>query len=47
MRRFVLIEIDHGREHAPRNSLLYDSAAKGIWQFLNGNWRRVEPDFRI
>jgi len=47
MRRFVLIEIDRGKESASRNNLVYDSAMKSLWQFMNGDWRRVEPDFRI
>jgi len=47
MRRFTLIEIDRPREVASRNDLVYDSVLKQLWQFMNGDWRRIEPDFRI
>lgn len=47
MRRFPLIEIDRPREVASKNNLVYDSTVKQLWQFLNGNWRRIEPDMRI
>ncbi|MBI2079194.1 hypothetical protein HYT84_00385 [Candidatus Micrarchaeota archaeon] len=45
MRRFPLIEIDRTKEVAAKTSLVYDSTIKALWHFLNGNWRRVEPDF--
>ncbi len=47
MRRFVLIEIDRPKEIASRNNLVYDSIMKQLWQFMNGDWRKVEQDFRI
>lgn len=47
MRRFPLIEIDRPKEVASRNSLVYDSTTKALWQFMNGDWRRVEPDIRV
>jgi len=47
MRRFPLVEIDRGRETASKNDLVYDSTTRSLWQFMNGDWRRVEPDFRI
>lgn len=47
MRRFVLIEIDRPKESASRNNLVYDSLLKQLWQFMNGDWRKVEPDIRI
>ncbi len=47
MRRFTLIEIDRPREKASRYSLVYDSTTRTLWQFMNGDWRRVEPDFRV
>jgi hypothetical protein len=46
-RRFVLIEIDRPREVASRNNLVYDSTVKQLWQFMNGDWRKIEPDIRI
>lgn len=46
-RRFVLIEIDRPKEVASRNNLVYDSTIKTLWQFMNGDWRKIEPDFRI
>lgn len=47
MRRFPLIEIDRPKEVASRNNLVYDSTTKSLWQFMNMDWRRVEPDIRI
>jgi hypothetical protein len=47
MRRFPLIEIDRPMQEASRNSMVYDSRLKQLWQFMNGNWRRIEPDMRI
>lgn len=47
MRRFPLIEIDGGKEAASISNLIYDSTTKTLWQFMNGDWRRVQPDFRI
>ncbi|MDD5172035.1 MAG: hypothetical protein PHF60_03285 [Candidatus ainarchaeum sp.] len=47
MRRFVLIEIDRPKESASKNNLVYDSTIKQLWEYMNGDWRRVEPDFRI
>jgi len=47
MRRFPLIEIDRPIEVASKNNLVYDSPTRQLWQFLNGNWRRIEPDLRI
>jgi len=46
-RRFVLIEIDRPREVAAKTNLVYDSTIKTLWQFMNGDWRKIEPDFRI
>jgi hypothetical protein len=47
MRRFPLIEIDRPREAAAKTDLVYDSTTKTLWQFMNKEWRRIEPDFRI
>jgi hypothetical protein len=47
MRRFPLIEIDRPKEVASKNNLVYDSTVRQLWQFMNGDWRRIEPDFRI
>ena len=47
MRRFPLIEIDRPKEVASKNNLVYDSTIKQLWQFMNGDWRRIEPDLRI
>lgn len=47
MRRFPLIEIDRPKEVASKNNLVYDSTIKALWQFMNGDWRKIEPDFRI
>ena len=47
MRRFALIEIDRGKDTAAKTSLVYDSVLKQLWQFFNGDWRRIEPDIRI
>lgn len=48
-RRFPLIEIDRPKDIAGKTSLVYDSVMKELWQYLNGEWMRVEPsiDFRI
>ena len=46
-RRFVLIEIDRPKEIASKNNLVYDSTVKQLWQFMNGDWRKMEPDIRI
>jgi hypothetical protein len=47
MRRFPLIEIDRPKEIASKNNLVYDSTMKQLWQFMNNDWRRIEPDFKI
>jgi hypothetical protein len=47
MRRFPLIEIDRPKEVASKNNLVYDSTTKTLWQFMNMDWRRIEPDFKI
>jgi len=47
MRRFIFIEIDRPKEIASKNSLVYDSTTKTLWEFTNMNWRRIEPDFRV
>lgn len=47
MRRFVLIEIDRPKEIASKNDLVYDSTMKTLWQYMNGDWRKVEPDIRV
>jgi hypothetical protein len=47
MRRFPLIEIDRPKEVAAKTSLVYDSTTKTLWQFMNSEWRKVEPDMRI
>lgn len=45
--RFPLIEIDRPKEVAAKTSLVYDSTTKQLWQYMNGDWRRIEPDFRV
>lgn len=47
MRRFVLIEIDRPKEVASKNNLVYDSILKQLWQYMNMDWRKIEPDIRI
>ena len=47
MRRFALIEIDRPKEVASHNNLVYDSTIKQLWQYLNNDWRKVEPDIRV
>ena len=47
MRRFPLIEIDRPKEVASKNNLVYDSTVKQLWQFMNGDWRKIEPDIRV
>ncbi|MBI5046964.1 hypothetical protein HZC07_04520 [Candidatus Micrarchaeota archaeon] len=47
MRRFALIEIDRPKEVASKNDLVYDSTTKQLWQYMNGDWRKIDPDMRI
>jgi hypothetical protein len=47
MRRYPLIEIDRPKEVASKNSLVYESTTKSLWQFMNMDWRKVQPDIRI
>ncbi len=47
LRRFPLIEIDRPKEIASKNNLVYDSTTKQLWQFMNGDWRRIDVDMRI
>ncbi len=47
MRRFPLIEIDRPKEVASKNDIVYDSTIKTLWQFMNGDWRKIEPDIRV
>ena len=47
MRRFPLIEIDRPKEVASKNNLVYDCTTKTLWQYMNMDWRKIEPDFRI
>lgn len=46
-RRFPLIEIDRPKEVAAKTSIVYDSTIRVLWQFLNGEWRRIEPDATV
>jgi len=45
--RFPFIEIDRPLEVASKFNLVYDSTTKTLWHFLNGSWRKIEPDFEI
>jgi len=45
--RYPLIEIDRSTDVANKASLVYDSTTKALWHFLNGNWRKIEPDFVV
>ncbi len=47
MRRFALIEIDRPKEVASKLSIVYDSTTKQLWQYMNGDWRKIEPDIRV
>lgn len=47
MRRFPLIEIDRSRDAASTHNLVYESTTKQLWQYINGSWRRIEPDIRV
>jgi hypothetical protein len=47
MRRFPLIEIDRPKEVASKNDLVYDSTIKTLWQYMNMDWRKIEPDISI
>lgn len=47
MRRFILIEIDRPKESASKTNIVYDSVMKQLWQYMNGDWRKIEPDIRI
>jgi len=44
MRNKVLIEIDRPKEVADKHSLVYDSTTDLLWEYMNGTWRRIEPD---
>ncbi|MCD6549854.1 hypothetical protein J7K41_04085 [Candidatus Micrarchaeota archaeon] len=43
MRNKVYIEIDRPLHMAHKESLVYDSTTDTLWEYMNGNWRRVEP----
>lgn len=45
--RFPLIEIDRPKEVAAKTNLVYDSTTKQLWQYMNNDWRKIEPDFKI
>lgn len=47
MRRYPLIEIDRPKEVASQFNLVYDSTVRQLWHFMNGNWRRIEPEMRV
>jgi len=47
MRRYPLIEIDRPIDVASKFSLVYDSTTKQLWHFMNGSWRRVEPEIKV
>ena len=47
MRRFALIEIDRPLDSASKLSLVYDSTTRQLYQYLNGSWRKIEPDIRV
>lgn len=47
MRRFVLVEIDRPKESAAKTNLVYDSTIRTLWQYMNNDWRKIEPDIRI
>ncbi len=44
MYRFPLIEVDRPKEVAAKTSVVYDSTTRTLWQFLNMDWRRINPD---
>lgn len=46
-RRFPFIEIDRRRETAAKTNLVYDSTTRSTWEFLNGLWRRLEPEMPV
>lgn len=45
--RFVFIEIDKPKEIANKNSIVYDSTTKQLWEFINGSWRMINPGLTI
>jgi hypothetical protein len=47
MRRFALIEIDRPINIASKFSLVYDSTTRQLWHYMNGDWRRLDPDIQI
>ncbi|MEM2909113.1 MAG: hypothetical protein QW590_01650 [Candidatus Bilamarchaeaceae archaeon] len=47
MRRFPLIEIDRPIEVASKFNLVYDSTTKQLWHYMNGSWRRIEPEIAV
>lgn len=47
MRRYALIEIDRPINVASKMSIVYDSTTKTLQHFMNGNWRKIEPEVKI
>lgn len=45
--RFPLIEIDRPKEVAAKTNLVYDSLTKSLWQFMNGDWRKIAPEMKV
>jgi hypothetical protein len=45
--RYPLVEIDRPTEAANKSSLVFDSLSGTLWHFLNGEWRKIEPNFVI
>lgn len=43
-RNKVFIEIDRPKEIANIHSIVYDSTTDSLWEYMNGTWRRIEPD---
>ena len=44
LRNKTLIQIDRPLEVADINGIVYDSTTRTLYEYMNGVWRRIEPD---
>jgi len=44
LRNKTLIQIDRPLEVADKNGIVYDSTTRTLYEYMNGVWRRIEPD---
>jgi len=47
MRNKTLIQIDRDLDQADKSGIVYDSTTRSLHEFMNGAWRRINPDLKL